>query len=161
MELLLFQLFIFITYITYIVSTYGVLPSISESWYRLPLKLKGLFTLFTWGIGIPMMFYGPLTLFISGAALCFVGAATQFKITAAYTRLIHYTGAGIGIFLPLIFFGVAYDEYSPIIAQLLCSLIIAFISTSKNKLWWIEIVGFLTITYGIYSVLPAIYYVGY
>ena len=160
MELLLLQLFIFITYISFVVSAYGVLPSISESWYRLSLKSKWMFTFFTWGIGVPMMFYGPLTLFISGASLCFVGAATRFKITAAYTRLIHYTGAGIGIFLPLIFFGVAYDEYGPIIAQLLCSLIIAFISTSKNKLWWIEIVGFLTITYGIYSVLPAMYYVG-
>ena len=160
MELLLIQLFIFISYITFIVSTYGVLPSISESWYRLPLKLKGLFTLFTWGIGIPMLFYGNETMFLSGAGLCFVGAATQFKMTAAYTRLIHYAGAGVGIILPLLYFAFGYEVYAPILFQIISAVLIMAIPKIDNKLWWIEIVGFLTIACGIYWVLPEMYYVG-
>ena len=99
-------------------------------------------------------------MFLSGAGLCFVGAATQFKMTAAYTRLIHYTGAGVGIILPLLYFAFGYEVYVPILFQIISAVLIMAIPKIDNKLWWIEIVGFLTIACGIYWVLPEMYYVG-
>ena len=57
MWLLVIQVIVFLSYVVGIVSRYGVLESISDSWYSLPLKYNGLFTLFTWGLGIPMLIY--------------------------------------------------------------------------------------------------------
>ena len=160
MELLLFQIFVFITYVSFIVSSYGVLPSISDSWYSLPVGRKGLFTFFTWGIGIPMLLYGTLPMFVSGIGLCFVGAATQFKMKESYTRLIHFAGAAVGIVTPLLYFLLSFNIGLPFAVQLVGSLIIWNSNEFKNKLWWVEILGFLMVVYGIYSVLPEMYYVG-
>lgn len=160
MGLLLFQIFVFIAYVSFVVSSYGVLPSISDSWYSLPIGRKGLFTFFTWGIGIPMLLYGTLPMFVSGIGLCFVGAATQFKMKESYTRLIHFAGASVGIVTPLLYFYLSYNNPLPFAIQVGSTIIIMGTEGIKNKLWWIEIVGFLMVVYGIYSVLPEMYYVG-
>ena len=160
MELLLFQIFVFIAYVSFVVSSYGVLPSISDSWYSLPVGRKGLFTFFTWGIGIPMLLYGTLPMFVSGIGLCFVGAATQFKMKESYTRLIHFAGAAVGIVTPLLYFYLSYNNPLPFAIQVGSTIIIMGTEGIENKLWWIEIVGFLMVVYGIYSILPEMYYVG-
>ena len=155
MELLLVQIIVFLSYVIGIVSKYGVLPSISDSWYSLPLGWKSLFTFFTWGIGIPMLLYGTLPLFISGAGLCFVGAATQFKMKESYTRLIHFAGAAVGIVTPLIYFLWSFNVGLPFAIQLVGSLIIWNSKEFNNKLWWVEILGFLMVVYGLFSIIPA------
>ena len=159
--LLVTQVIIFCAYVLYIVERFGVLDSISESWYRLGLSEKVLFTLFTWGIGIPMLLYGSESLFISGAGLCFVGAATQFKMKDTYTRLIHYAGAIIGLFLPLFFFSLSFNISAPLMVQIFGSLIIIFIEEIKHKLWWIEILGFMTVMVGMHYAIPLMESVGY
>ena len=155
MELLLVQVVVFLSYVIGIVSKYGVLPSISDSWYSLPLGWKSLFTFFTWGIGIPMLLYGTLPLFISGVGLCFVGAATQFKMKESYTRLIHFAGAAVGIVTPLIYFLLSFNVGLPFAIQLVGSVIIWNSEEFNNKLWWVEILGFLMVVYGLFSIIPA------
>ena len=159
MELLLFQIFVFISYVSFIVSSYGVLPSISDSWYSLPVGRKGLFTFFTWGIGIPMLLYGTLPMFISGIGLCFVGAATQFKMKESYTKYVHFTGAAVGIFLPVAFLYTLGIWY-PLLVLTMFGLYLLIFKNTPNKLWWFEVVSFLCIITGMYDALPLFYYVG-
>ena len=99
-------------------------------------------------------------MFVSGIGLCFVGAATQFKMKESYTRLIHFAGAAVGIVTPLLYFLLSFNIGLPFAVQLVGSLIIWNSNEFKNKLWWVEILGFLMVVYGIYSVLPEMYYVG-
>jgi len=138
----------FIVYVAFIIYRFGVLPSISESWYMLPRKFNFLFTLFTWGIGIPMLFYGNPFLFISGAALTFVGVATQFKTTQAFTKQVHYIGALIGVSVPLFYFGFSLNNWIPLNMQIVGIMIIA-LTTTPNKIWWVEIVAFVCVLFGL------------
>jgi hypothetical protein len=145
------QITIFILYTTLIVYRYGILPSISESWYVLPLRQKFLFTLFTWGLGIPMLFYDSGALFLSGSALTFVGVATQFKTSISFTREVHYAGALVGVLVPLIYFGISSDNWMPLLVQVISTIII--ISTRiQNKIWWTEIVAFFCVLSGLLSI---------
>jgi hypothetical protein len=144
---LIIQVAIFVSYVAFILYRYGVLPSISESWYVLPQNQKALFTLFTWGVGIPMLFYDSEALFIAGSALTFVGAATQFKTTAAFTKQVHYIGAVVGIVVPLLYFGFASKNWVPLIAQVVGTAVVMLAKTS-NKIWWTEIVAFVCVLTG-------------
>ena len=160
MELLIIQACVFLFYVIGIVERYGVLESISESWYKLPLAYKGLFTLFTWGLGIPMFFYGPLPLFLSGVGLVFVGTATRFKMKESYTRTIHFSGAVAGVLIPLLYFGICYDMWWLFHLQFWVSAVIYAHDRIENSIWWIEILGFITVMIGMYLILPEMYYVG-
>ena len=149
--MIIIQITIFILYTTLIVYRYGILPSISESWYVLPRGQKFLFTLFTWGLGIPMLFYDSGALFLSGSALTFVGVATQFKTSISFTREVHYAGALIGVLVPLIYFGISSDNWMPLLVQVISTMII--ISTRiQNKIWWTEIVAFFCVLSGLLSI---------
>jgi hypothetical protein len=145
------QITIFILYTTLIVYRYGILPSISESWYVLPLRQKFLFTLFTWGIGIPMLFYDSGALFLSGSALTFVGVATQFKTSISFTREVHYAGALIGVLVPLIYFGISSDNWIPLVIQVFATMFIVLTKT-QNKIWWTEIVAFVCVLIGLLNI---------
>ena len=149
--MIIIQATIFIAYISFIIYRYGVLPSISESWYVLPRGQKFLFTLFTWGIGISMLFYDSGALFISGSALTFVGVATQFKTSISFTREVHYVGALIGVLVPLIYFGISSDNWLPLIVQVVASMIITLTKT-QNKIWWNEIVAFFCVLSGLLNI---------
>lgn len=146
--LLLIQFLCFVAYITFIVKRYGVLPSISDSWYHLPLNMKFLFTLFTWSIGVPMLLYGTTWFFMSGAGLCFVGAAPMFKMKQGLTDEVHFGGATLGIFGALLGIGFAFSSWFPLAVFILMSLLI-IIRKVPNYLWWIEIVAFVTILAGL------------
>ena len=160
MWLLVIQIIVFLSYVIGIVSRYGVLESISDSWYRLPLKYNALFTFFTWGLGIPMLLYGSDALFFSGVGLCFVGAATRFKMGDFYTTLIHFSGAVAGVLLPLLYFGFSYGIWWPFLLQLWGSVFIYAYDKIENSIWWIEILGFITVLSGLYLILPELDYVG-
>ncbi len=146
--LTLTQLLVITLYLGLITKRYGVLPSISDSWYSLPLNQKFLFTLFTWGLGIPMLFYGNVWFFLSGAGLSFVGAATQFKSMIGLTKEVHYGGALVGILSALIGIWVEWDNLLPLIWFLFFALSIQ-LSYIKNKIWWQEIVAVVLILWGL------------
>ncbi len=146
--LTIIQLVVFLLYVGFIIKRYGVLPSISDSWYVLPLRQQFLFTLFTWGIGIPMLLYGNVWFFLSGSGLSFVGAATAFKDKIGLTKEFHYGGAVLGILGALIGIAVEYTNYLPLIWFIFLAISIQ-VSYMKKKIWWQEIVAFLLILFGI------------
>ena len=79
MIILLVQFLIFISFVFYIYKKCGILPSISNSWYKLPENRRELFSLFCLSIGLLMIFHGGIFFFISAAGLTFTSAATQYE----------------------------------------------------------------------------------
>lgn len=147
--LTLIQAITFVAYISFIMIKFkGVLPSISDSWYKLGYPLNKLFTLFCLILGITMLFQGDgvIWFFISGAGLSFVGVATAFKDPDTPTGPIHSIGAGIGIIFALIGIGIVGGLWIPLIGLAIVSVLIKLFRI-KNATWWIEKAAFIaTIT---------------
>jgi len=139
---------VFVTYVTFIVAKYGILPSISESYYRLPEKYNFLFTLALWGFAFPAMIIGtPVTglMFGACAGIMFVGAAAAFQQTL--TKTVHYVGASMGMILSQVAiattFGMWYLSLGCVVTALLLYLFRKQIN--YTHLWWIEIMCFVAI----------------
>lgn len=161
----LIQTIIFLTYIIFIVNKFGIIHSISESWYKLEDKLKPLFTFFCWGIGFPMiwqmksMLTGVMELsdiffFLSLIGFIFVGAAAMFKSKGAYTNIIHYAGSVVGIFSALIGLGIQYNLwillYIGIPLGVIILLLSKFTSKIKHPIFWLEILASIVILIGLW-----------
>jgi hypothetical protein len=153
MNLTICQLLIFVTYVTYITYRFGVLPSISESFYKLNEFRKGhFFTFFCFALSTTMVLESykssPLY-FFSGVGLAFVGVATRFKWSGAHTNIVHYLGAFVGIVSAL---AALYFESGMWIPATLFAFITALIVLFKikNATFWIEIVAFLLIITGLF-----------
>jgi hypothetical protein len=149
--LTIIQSIIFIAYIAFIIIKFkGPLPSISESWYRLPGLQKQLFTLFCWALGFLMLFQTDGStpfFFLSAAGLCFCGAAAMFKSDET-TRKVHTNGAIIGIISALL--AIIYERHSLIPAIIWVAIsTILYILKVKNKTWWVEITAFVSIMLGL------------
>jgi hypothetical protein len=125
--------------------TLGVLPSISDSWYELPKGRKALFTFFIWGLAFTTCFYGTPLFFFSGALLAFVGAATAFR--EKLTSTVHVIGAMGGILISLL--ELALNGVWIPAAITISFAALAKILKLKNATWWVEIVAFLSICYGV------------
>lgn len=152
MILTLAQLVIFVTYVAYITYRFGILPSISESHYKLNTVRQGyFFTIFCWALATTMIFQSdqstPLY-FFSGMGLAFVGAATQFKWTGANTHIVHYLGAVLGIGCAVM--GLYFESHlwQPAAIIVLFSAFCA-INKTKNGIFWVEIVSFVAIIIGL------------
>ncbi|WP_348724582.1 glycosyl transferase [Parabacteroides goldsteinii] len=104
MCLVIIALVVFLTYLVGIISMFGIPASISDTYYLLEKKRKGLGWLFTamcWLVGglllpalldiTPESFQ--FTAFLSCAGLIFVGTAPQFKLQL--TGIVHYSSAGV------------------------------------------------------------------
>ena len=150
--LYLLMVFIFIGYLSFILIKYGVLPSISDSWYVLPKKQQLLFTFFCWGFAMPALIIGvELTdnflMFLAGSGICFVGAAAAFKENL--TKSVHYGGAYVGVVSSQL--SIAFDfhmYYVNIISIALTLLLLLFRKKlNNNNIWWQEIVAFTSICY--------------
>jgi len=140
---------IFLRYIIFIWTQYGVLSSISESYYRLPQELKILFTIFCWGFAIPVMIMGSSVLtFLAGSAICFVGAAAAFK--EKLTSTVHEIGAYVGVILAQVALVVDMQLWWLSAIFFVTSL---FLTIWKNKvkhpIWWIELTAFTTTLIGL------------
>ncbi len=142
-----------LVFITYIVFLYAyckkTLPSISQSYYELPNSISYLFTFFCWGIGIPMLFQGNELFFISGSGLCFVGAATNFLSKGAHTNVVHYVGAFLGIAGALFGLWFDYGILFPLIVFGGGTIFVLVTDKIENKIWWVEILAFVTIISGL------------
>lgn len=146
--LFFFMLAVFFGYVGFIWSKYGILPSISESYYRFPDKLKQLFTFFCWGFAFPAIIIGvDLTdnflMFLAGSGIVFVGAAAAFK--QKVTKTVHFVGAGAGVVLSQLSIALDFHYYIFNAIFLAAGLYVIF-KKSPSKIWWIEIAAFLTIS---------------
>lgn len=153
-KLLIFVVLSFVGYISFIVNRYGVLPSISESYYKMKDdKLFGgsLFTLFIWSLSLPLIIIGNTPLmFFAGAFLSFVGAASAFK-DLKMTKRVHNIGAigGIGFgFLSMI---IDFQLFELTYFMVVLSLSL-FLLKIKNLIWWVEILAFVLIIIGLFIV---------
>ncbi len=155
MILTIFQACIFIAYVLFIYLLFGVLPSISDSWYKLQEKGGVWYSLFTWfcyGIGIPMWFQtngsAPAFFFLSGIGLVCVGVATMFKLKDSITPYVHFIGATVGIVAGLVGIGLEREDWIPAMLFVAVSACITLFKV-KNATWWIEITAFLCIIMGL------------
>lgn len=154
MSISILQILIFVFYVTFIVIKFGVLPSISESWYRLR-DLGGVwYSLFTWfcvSLGFLMFFQTNGTtplFFLSGAGLSAVGVATMFKLKDDLQPYIHSIGAIIGILGSLVGIGVERHNWNPLFIFVTIAILLT-IFLKKNKTWWIEITAFAAVGLGL------------
>lgn len=140
----LLPLIVFISYVSFIWIKYGVQSSISDSYYRLPGKQKILFTLFCWLFAYPMIIMAQNGLmYVAATFIMIVGASPAFK-RDELVKFLHMFGAygGVG-------FGIAsvwvnyYLWYVSILFLFVAALLLIF--KVKDKIWWTEIIAFLTI----------------
>lgn len=146
MGIVITQSLIFLSFVTFIVVKFGVQPSISDSWYKLG-NLGFLFTLFIWGIALPMCMIGTGWYFGSGALLAFVGAATAFKSKGAHTNIVHSVGAVGGILFALLALAIEGIWLPAVIVPL--ATIGLKVCKMRNLIWWIEISAFVVIELGL------------
>lgn len=145
------ELLLFVSYLLFIGFRYGILPSISESYYRLG-KLQVLFLFFTWSIAFPIILIGGFidhthswTFFMSGSAMTFVGAASAFR--EDLTKGVHFSGAVSSIVFGFLGLWLVLDFWKiPIVAVLLMPVIFKYV---KNSTWWVEVLAFATIMLGL------------
>ena len=152
MIITLLQGIIFLTYISFLLITFGKpLPSISDSWYQLPNNRNYLFNYFCISLGILMIFQTnghSGYFFASGAGLCFVGSAVMFETTENFISTIHFTGAFVGIACALVGIVIERNSFIPL-TLFIATTIGILITKPNNSTWWIEISAFICIILGL------------
>lgn len=153
----LFQLVLFSTYLGVVADRFGVLPSISDSYYkwRQDDKLKWLFEVVLIITGLSMWFYGlydfygdiitQVAIATSGYCLMMVAVAPAFKKDSVET--IHSVGAVLSIVAGFVAVGFQYGLWWGVGLLGIFLLICATLRLLKitNYTWWIEIVAFYII----------------
>lgn len=148
----IFQVLAFTVYVLYIVKKFGVLPSISESWYS-EGKMKYLFVIFIISISVPtlLLFHYSLWFLASGGFLLAVAFAPAFKSNDRIVGVIHSTGTIGGIVFalwPLVTHGI----YIPAILCVIFSILLERLKIA-NTTWWVEIANFTAIEFGIFQLI--------
>ena len=101
---------IFIGYLVYIVARYGVLPSISDSFYHIPKQYYWVFSVFMWTLSIMIMLIGGTNLmYLAGVGLFFVGGEPYFQ--EKMQGLFHMIAAVCGIMFGLLSMGLDYHMW--------------------------------------------------
>lgn len=133
-------------------NNWKVLHSISDSWYILKEKEQHeeiLFTSFTYLLGIGLLlhsYHSPL-FFFGGMGLFWVGTQTQFR-GQSIKGTIHYVGAVLAILLSLI--GLLLNGvWIPLLIMGIITPVLYYTKV-KNFIWWVEIIAFLTIIWGLW-----------
>lgn len=137
----LFSACIFIFYNIYVTYKYGLLPSISDSFYK--HKSKPLFAFFIWLTVLPLIIVSSTPLmFASGAFLCYVGASPNFKTNSGLEDDVHYFGALLGIIFGYLSMIIEYNYIYLSISLVVLNMLI-YILKIKNKLLFVEYSSFL------------------
>ena len=140
---------VFLSYVTFIWSKYGVQRSISESYYVLPLKWNWLFVAFCWLFAFPAMILGSsyLMLFAAGG-IVFVGAAAAMHTFP--TRAVHMIGAVGGMILASLAMIIQYHMWY-MAAGVAVLALLSLLLDKKRAMWWTELIIFtaISITLGI------------
>jgi hypothetical protein len=142
---------IFTSYITYIAINYGVLPSVSDSYYSLPKHRRWLFTITFWSFSFPLIIAGETGLmFLAGASICFTGAAPAFdpdreaNKSSTMQRKVHIMSAIVGITASV--FAIFFNFGASVIGIITLGSIIALkLLKVNNVTWWIEVVAYYAI----------------
>src|SRR5688572_13256361 len=130
------QLLLFTLYIGHVIRKYGIQGSLSDTYYVLEQKWA-FSVILCFSIGLLHLTHGTILFFLSGALLCFVGTASDYR-RARTTRAVHYIGALGAISLSLIEL-CRHGIWWPVEA---CIVLIMPISFLENRYWWLEITAF-------------------
>jgi hypothetical protein len=136
---------VFVSFIAFVIGRYKVQRSISENYYKLRAdNLGNLFTLFCVGFAFPVAMLAS-DIFITPAAMliCLVGVSRAFK-ESKLLRFFHMSGAYVGVVLSQIGICISYDMWYITVAFFSISGIL-FLLKVKNKIFWVEILAFLSI----------------
>ena len=142
----------FFSYVGYIWSKFGILPSISDSWYVLPEKQRPLFTFFCWGFALPAAIIGftisdgspfQFLMFFASGGIMFVGVAPDFK--KGLDKIIHAVAALTGVIASAAYLLFVFPEmwYVPV-GFILGSLLLYLYRQRLKEIWWIEILSFIS-----------------
>jgi len=140
----------FFGYVGYIAVRYGVQSSVSESYYRLPKILQGIFTFATWGYAIPAMIIGlNLTgnglVFLAGVGIAFVGTSPAFH-KLGMERTVHTVGAIAGITAMQLFLCIVGFWWITLTFGIISGLLFIWKKTYSHFIWWVEIAAFISIS---------------
>jgi len=145
----------FFSYVAFIWKRFGILPSISDSYYHLSKNEKPLFTFFCWGFSLPAAIIGftlsetsifQFLMFFVAAGIMFVGASPDFK--NGMDKTVHSISAYVGVITGHLFIFFTFKELWFILPSfIIFSLLFLFNKNGKNAIWWIEIFTFLSISY--------------
>lgn len=147
----------FTLYVWWIVAHFGVIQSISQSWYE-EENVKGkrkkfMFILFIISISIP-------TLFLAGKSLWFIGSAVSLGIVALAPAFrsehkivgILHTGGTVG--------GIAFACYALVTQGIYFTTVLCVVGSIlperlkiDNTTWWTEVVCFSAIELGIFQLI--------
>ena len=161
LSIALIMLDIFSLYVGFITYKYGVLHSISQSYYELRKTNKDIyFTLFCWAMAAcSIMLFAVLEpdypskaplFFGSAAGLAFVGAARAFY--ESLTDIVHYVGAGLGFGLAIVAIFLMTPQDGVAWTILMASILVplaGFALNIKHLIWWAELWLFLMIFLGL------------
>lgn len=136
-------------FLTYVVINFGILSSISESFYR--IKNNWLFSavLIAFSLCIlafSIIYTDSILLIIAPFGIITVAIAPRFK--DKHKAWIHFTGAAVGIGCGLaslwLYFGLWWIDIIAIVLYLSVKL-----TKSNNSLWWGEIIAMFAIIIGL------------
>lgn len=147
--LTLFQIVAFLLYVAYVTKRFGILESVSDSWYFLE-RGNPIFTIFCLAIGIPMFLQssGHSTFFfLSGIGFASVGVIALFE--KAFKRCVHYSGAAAGIFGALMGLWCDRDIWWTFPALVVAASVVSVWKELEHKIWWTEMTSFLIISAGL------------
>jgi hypothetical protein len=133
------SILILTTYLTYIVCRYGVLPSISNSFYA--TGQRPIFFIAMVGFSTPLL-YGNESIYLSLSVMCIWLLATASAYHERLGRLIHYPAAFMAVVWGMLVVGIDCGRWDLVVVFVVTSTLMTFFL--KNKIWWIEIAAFIT-----------------
>jgi hypothetical protein len=141
------SLSIFCWYFFLVIKRYGVQKSISHSYLLFPQNEESYYTIFMWGITIPLLFvHQSLLIFLAVMFLCIDGAARTGS-GDKITQFLHNWGAQLGMGLGILMLGVNFKEWYLTLTSFL--FIGGITLWFKNTVWWIETICYIIIISGI------------
>lgn len=142
------QTFIFSTYLWYIVAKFGILPSVSESWYAEGAK-KYMFIIFITSLSVlTLLLYSHSLWFIaSGLSLAIVAFAPAFRSDNKIVGILH-TGGTVGGIAFACWALLTHGVYFPVIGCAISSILLARLKV-PNTTFWTEVADFAFIVLGV------------
>lgn len=133
----------FLTITTYLIVIYflfGILPSISDSYYK--LKNKAIFSLVLMFTAFPLIILSSTGLmFFAGSALIFVASAPAF-MSNKLVRDVHVYSAYSVVLLSILSIIIDYQMWYLALPLVMLSLATSFkIITISNRVYWLELIA--------------------
>lgn len=138
---------VFWGFVLLVVSKFGILPSLSESYYNLSENKRNIIftSVFLWTGMLAAIIVDSYLMKIAGVGICLVGVAPQFKDNMV--KPAHFLGAFVAAIFSQIYIATNTPYWWITIIFLIACLITILVCKlvkSENLTWWLEMWCFLT-----------------